>query len=307
MEAQLKKELGTSMLKSTGHSGGGCISQGQSFDTDHGRVFVKINHKSQARRMFDGELASLEAIVMTDTVKVPKPVKVIELDTGGAVFVMEHVDMRGLSRHSKQLGERLADLHLHNQRRRDRQNKEQQTVGKGPDVPVIDQFGFQVPTCCGYLPQENEWQSDWVTFYSQHRLQHQLNMVEKSYGDREARELWSQLQLKIPQLFTDMEVFPSLLHGDLWGGNVAECPDGPVIFDPASFYGHAEYELGIAGMFGGFSDSFYSGYHNKIPKAPGFEKRNQLYQLFHYLNHWNHFGGGYRGSSLRIMKDLVKY
>ncbi|CDR08188.1 unnamed protein product [Oncorhynchus mykiss] len=47
MEAQLKKELGTSMLKSTGHSGGGCISQGQSFDTDHGRVFVKINHKSQ--------------------------------------------------------------------------------------------------------------------------------------------------------------------------------------------------------------------------------------------------------------------
>uniref|UniRef100_A0A8C7H9T8 protein-ribulosamine 3-kinase n=2 Tax=Oncorhynchus TaxID=8016 RepID=A0A8C7H9T8_ONCKI len=153
MEAQLKKELGTSMLKSTGHSGGGCISQGQSFDTDHGRVFVKINHKSQAKRMFDGELASLEAIVMTDTVKVPKPVKVIELDTGGAVFVMEHVDMRGLSRHSKQLGERLADLHLHNQRRRDRQNKEQQTVGKGPDVPVIDQFGFQVPTCCGYLPQ----------------------------------------------------------------------------------------------------------------------------------------------------------
>ncbi|NP_001158686.1 Ketosamine-3-kinase [Oncorhynchus mykiss] len=163
MEAQLKKELGTSMLKSTGHSGGGCISQGQSFDTDHGGVFVKTNHKSQAKRMFDGELASLGAIVMTDTVKVPKPVKVIELDTGGAVFVMEHVDMRGLSRHSKQLGERLADLHLHNQIRRDRQNKEQQTVGKGADVPVIDQFGFQVPTCCGYLPQENEWPPSMAT------------------------------------------------------------------------------------------------------------------------------------------------
>lgn len=114
------------------------------------------------------------------------------------------------------------------------------------------------------------------------------------------------LQLKIPQFFTDVEVVPALLHGDLWGGNVAECAEGPVIFDPASFYGHSEYELGIAGMFGGFSSSFYSTYHEKIPKAPGFAKRNQLYQLFHYLNHWNHFGGGYRGSSIRIMKDLLK-
>lgn len=46
MEAKLKKELGTTTLKSTGHTGGGCISEGQSYDTDTGRVFVKINHKS---------------------------------------------------------------------------------------------------------------------------------------------------------------------------------------------------------------------------------------------------------------------
>ncbi|KAM4598661.1 ketosamine-3-kinase isoform 1-T1 [Polymixia lowei] len=309
MEAKIKKELGTSLLKATGHSGGGCISEGQSYDTDHGRVFVKINLKSQAKLMFDGEMASLDAILKTETVKVPKPMKVIELDKGGAVFVMEHLDMRGLTKYSKQLGEHLADLHLHNKRQLDKQDKEQQTVGKGAgqsEVPVIENFGFHVPTCCGYLPQENDWQEDWVTFYSRQRLQHQLNMVESSYGDREARELWAQLQLKIPQLFADVEVVPALLHGDLWGGNVSECTEGPVIFDPASFYGHSEYELGIAGMFGGFNSSFYSAYHDKIPKAPGFAKRNQLYQLFHYLNHWNHFGGGYRGSSLRIMKDLVK-
>ncbi|XP_076000399.1 ketosamine-3-kinase [Genypterus blacodes] len=309
MEAKLKKELGTATLKSTGHSGGGCISEGQSYDTDTGRVFVKINHKSEAKLMFDGEMASLEAIFKTGTVKVPKPVKVIELDGSGCVFVMEHLDMRGLSKRSKHLGEQLADLHLHNKRQLDKQTKEQQTVGKGAgqsEVPVVEKCGFDVATCCGYLPQENEWQDDWVTFYSRQRLQHQLDMVEKSYGDREARELWTQLQLKIPQLFTDVEIVPALLHGDLWGGNVAECTEGPVIFDPASFYGHSEYELGIAGMFGGFNSSFYSAYHEKITKAPGFAKRNQLYQLFHNLNHWNHFGGGYRGSSIRIMKDLLK-
>ncbi|CAN9505640.1 unnamed protein product [Ophioblennius macclurei] len=309
MEAKIKKELGTTLLKSTGHSGGGCISEGQSYDTDTGRVFVKINHKSEAKLMFDGEMAGLDAILKTQTVKVPSPVKVIELDKGGCVFVMEHVDMRGLTKYSKHLGEQLADLHLHNKRLMEKVSEEQQTVGKGSgqsDTAVVEKFGFSVTTCCGYLPQENEWQNDWVSFYSQQRLQHQLNMVEKTYGDREARELWSKLQLKIPLLFKDTAVVPALLHGDLWGGNVAECTDGPVIFDPACFYGHSEYELGIAGMFGGFNSSFYSAYHAKIPKSPGFEERNQLYQLFHYLNHWNHFGGGYRGSSVRIMKNLLK-
>uniref|UniRef100_A0A3Q3WQF1 protein-ribulosamine 3-kinase n=1 Tax=Mola mola TaxID=94237 RepID=A0A3Q3WQF1_MOLML len=309
MEAKLKKELGTSMLRSAGHSGGGCVSQGQSYDTDSGRVFVKINHKSEARLMFDGEMASVEAILKTETVKVPKPVKVIELDTGGCVLVMEHLDMKSLSKYSKLLGQQLADLHDHNKRQLEKNKKEQQTVGKGAgqsEVAAVEKFGFSVATCCGYLPQKNEWQDDWVSFYSQQRLQHQINMMENSYGDREATELWARLQLKIPQFFTDVEIVPALLHGDLWGGNVAEVEDGPVIFDPASFYGHSEYELGIAGMFGGFNSSFYSAYHEKIPQAAGFAKRNQLYQLFHYLNHWNHFGGGYRGSSIRIMKNLLK-
>ncbi|KAJ8345393.1 hypothetical protein SKAU_G00295860 [Synaphobranchus kaupii] len=265
--------------------------------------------QTKARLMFDGEAASLDAILKTETVKVPKPMKVIDLKTGGAMFVMDHVDMRSLHKYSAQLGDQLADLHLHNQRQRERRDKEEQTVGKGSgqsDVPVIEKYGFHIPTCCGYLPQVNEWQSDWVAFFTQQRLQHQLGLVEQSCGDREAQELWSQLQPKIPKMFEGAQVYPALLHGDLWSGNVAECSEGPIIFDPASFYGHAEFELGIAGMFGGFGSSFYSSYHKKLPKEPGFEQRKQLYQLFHYLNHWNHFGSSYRGSSLRIMKDLLK-
>ncbi|XP_053194456.1 ketosamine-3-kinase-like [Scomber japonicus] len=309
MEAKLKRELGTVMLKPTGHTGGGYICEGQSYDTDYGRVFVKINHMSQAKLMFNGEMASLEAILKTETVKVPKPVKVIDLDTGGAVLVMEHLDMRGLTKYSKQLGEQLADLHLHNKRQLEKLNKEQQTVGKGAgqsEVAVVEKFGFNIATCYGFFPQENEWQDDWVTFYTRQRLQHQLNMVERSHGDREAGELWAKLQLKIPEFFTDVEIVPALLHGDLWAGNVADCTEGPVIFDPSSYYGHSEYELGIAGMFGGFNSSFHSAYHDKIPKAPGFAKRNQLYQLFNYLNHWNHFGDSYRSSSISIMKKLLK-
>lgn len=58
------------------------------------------------------------------------------------------------------------------------------------------------------------------------------------------------------------------------------------IFDPASFYGHSEYEFGIATMFGGFSRKFFNSYHKLIPKADGFDTRIRMYQLFHYMNHW---------------------
>ena len=59
-----------------------------------------------------------------------------------------------------------------------------------------------------------------------------------------------------------------------------------MIFDPASFYGHHEFDLAIAGMFGGFTKQFYDAYHELIPKAPGFDVRHKLYTLFHYINHW---------------------
>ncbi|XP_022379139.1 ketosamine-3-kinase isoform X2 [Enhydra lutris kenyoni] len=259
--------------------------------------------------MFEGEMASLTAILRTDTVRVPKPIKVLDGLGGSSLLVMEHVDMRYLSSHAAKLGTQLADLHLDNKRRGETLQKEASTVGKGAGQvvqPFMDQFGFDVVTCCGYLPQVNDWQEDWVTFYARQRIQPQMDMVEQGSGDREARELWSALQLKIPDLFRDLDIVPALLHGDLWGGNVAEDSSGPIIFDPASFYGHSEYELAIAGMFGGFSHSFYSAYHRAVPKAPGFEARQQLYQLFHYLNHWNHFGSGYRGSSLNIMRNLTQ-
>lgn len=59
-----------------------------------------------------------------------------------------------------------------------------------------------------------------------------------------------------------------------------------VAYDPASFYGHHEFDLAITKMFGGFSSQFYTAYHSLIPQSPGFTTRSNLYLLFHYLNHW---------------------
>ncbi|XP_006886179.1 PREDICTED: fructosamine-3-kinase [Elephantulus edwardii] len=309
MEQLLRAELRTRTLRAFGSPGAGGISEGRAYDTDAGPVFVKVNRRSQARQMFEGEMASLEALRGTGLVRVPQPVKVIDLPGGGAAFVMEYLKMKGLSSQAAKLGEQMADLHLYNQQLGEKLKKEEGTVGRragGAEFQHVTKFGFHTVTCCGFIPQVNEWLDDWPTFFSRHRLQAQLDLIEKDYADREARELWSRLQVKIPELFCGLQIVPALLHGDLWSGNVAEDETGPVIYDPASFYGHSEFELAIALMFGGFPRAFFTAYHRKIPKAPGFDRRMQLYQLFNYLNHWNHFGREYRSPSLSTMRMLLK-
>ncbi|KAL0595788.1 Fructosamine-3-kinase [Plecturocebus cupreus] len=262
----------------------------------------------QARQMFEGEVVSLEALRSTGLVRAPRPMKIIDLPGGGAAFVMEHLKMRSLSSQASKLGDQMADLHLYNQKLREKLKVKENTVGQrseGAEPQYVTKFGFHTVTCCGFIPQVNEWQDDWPTFFARHRLQAQLDLIEKDYADREARELWSRLQVKIPDLFCGLEIVPALLHGDLWSGNVAEDDAGPIIYDPASFYGHSEFELAIALMFGGFPRSFFTAYHRKIPKAPGFDQRLLLYQLFNYLNHWNHFGREYRSPSLGTMRRLL--
>ncbi|XP_020023730.2 fructosamine-3-kinase isoform X1 [Castor canadensis] len=324
MEQLLRTELRTVTLRAFGSPGAGCISEGRSYDTDAGPVFVKVNRRTQvqagnlripawlspqARQMFEGEMASLEALRSTGLVRAPQPMKVIDLPGGGAAFVMEHLKMKSLSSQASTLGDQMADLHLYNQKLKEKLKEGENTVGRraeGVEPQCVTKFGFHTVTYCGFISQVNEWQDDWPTFFTRHRLQAQLDLIEKDYADREARELWSRLQVKIPDLFCGLEIVPALLHGDLWSGNVAEDDSGPIIYDPASFYGHSEFELAISMMFGGFPRSFFTAYHRKIPKAPGFEKRLLLYQLFNYLNHWNHFGREYRSPSLGTMRKLLR-
>lgn len=181
-----------------------------------------------------------------------------------------------------------------------------------PGIQQVDKFGFDVPTSCGQIPQPNPWTEDWVSFYARHRLDTYIRMILSDHSDRDLNEQWSRLQLKVDKFFTDFshkgddKIVPALLHGDLWSGNAAELMDdsGAVIYDPSSFYGHSEYEFGIVRMFGGFPDDFERSYFEVLPKKKMFENRNKLYQLFHHLNHWAHFGQGYRASSLRLIKDL---
>jgi fructosamine-3-kinase len=93
----------------------------------------------------------------------------------------------------------------------------------------------------------------------------------------------------------------------LWSGNIAFAPGGePVIFDPATYCGDREAEFGLAEMFGGFGSAFWSAYEAEWPLDPGFGKRKLLYRLYHTLNHFNIFGGGYCSAANRIVGRLLR-
>ncbi|KAJ6649082.1 Fructosamine-3-kinase [Pseudolycoriella hygida] len=317
IESKIKLQLDTKICeKVPGKGGGGCINSGECYRIDDNKlIFVKICTKSNADEIMSGEFNSLRAIRDTNQINVPEALGIVR-QPNEVALIMSYIDMKSLNQLQGELGTNLAKLHLHNQQLMEQHDYNAGFVGSsgsmetGVDcVEPVTEFGFQCVTNCGAIAQNNEWQKDWITFFTRNRLEHQIKMIEENYNDRKVNELWSELQLKIPKFFkyfTDhaINIKPSLLHGDLWSGNACESNGQPFIFDPCCFYGHSEYDLAIGEMFGGFRSTFHQHYTNVIGKAEGAEKRIELYQLFHYLNHWNHFGGGYRSQSLNLMKKL---
>src|SRR5690606_25048636 len=110
---------------------------------------------------------------------------------------------------------------------------------------------------------------------------------------------------RIEQLLDGHAPAPSLLHGDLWGGNWGATPDGvPYVYDPASYYGDREADIAMTRLFGGVGPEFYRAYEREWPLPGGAERRAELYNLYHVLNHFNLFGGGYAAQAESLLRRL---
>ena len=260
---------------------GGDINQAYKI-TDHDRTyFVKINQADRVD-MFEAERDGLNQIANTRTIRVPKPIC-----TGTAeeysYLVLEYLPIVALTDKTRyELGMKLAELHL---------------------VSGSTAFGLGRDNTIGTISQPNSWTANWIDFWRDARIKHQLALaIQKGANFTYTNQLLD----AIPTILKDHLPKPSLVHGDLWDGNVGALTTGEVvIFDPAAYWGDREVDLAMTELFGGFGAEFYKGYESIYPIAPGFAKRKTLYNLYHILNHYNLFGGSYEGQAYRMMASLL--
>lgn len=258
---------------------GGCIDTARIVDIGERRVFVKI---AADRTRLEAEADGLSALAKCTALRVPQVLGIEDLDGAGrTVLVLEYLS---LSRQGDEaaLGHAVAELHRQ----------------CGPA------FGWGRDNFIGATPQRNGWSDDWPAFFVDRRLRPQLRWAVAG-GAAALAPLAEALLAAVPALLADRRPPASLLHGDLWRGNVGFVAGQPALFDPATHYGDHEADLAMSELFGGFPARFYAAYREVWPPVPGYERRRDLYALYHILNHFNLFGGAYAEQARRLIVGLL--
>ncbi len=252
---------------------GGSINRAHKLQTNQGMLFLKWN-QSAPDNFFEVEAKGLELLNSADTnLRIPKVIASHKptSKTSGFLLMGYISEGSGNSSDSFRFGTELAKLHS--------------TKG--------DHFGLSYENYIGSLPQKNGEFGDWITFFVEKRINPQLKMgIDSGKFPQSILNHWKRLTNQLDDLLPSTK--PSLIHGDLWGGNYLFDENGvAVLIDPAVYYGHPEMDLAFSKMFGGFSGSFYDGYESVNPLADGFSNRVPIYNMYPLLVHVNLFGGHY--------------
>jgi protein-ribulosamine 3-kinase len=263
-------------------SGGDINHAGQLRDAAGRRWFIKLND-SQRLDMFVAEAAGLAELARADALRVPT-VAGYGVAGQSAWLMLEWLEFAPAQTGDAALGSALAAMHR----------------------ITAERFGWQRDNYIGTTPQPNRWSESWPAFYAGQRIGHQLQLAGQNGAPAAVLDAGSKLQERIDDWFDHYQPQPSLLHGDLWGGNKGALSDGmPALFDPAVYFGDREADIAMTRLFGGFSGDFYSAYENMWPLDQDAVRRQDLYNLYHVLNHFNLFGGGYATQAERMLHQLL--
>lgn len=166
-------------------------------------------------------------------------------------------------------------------------------------------FGFFEDNYIGLNLQINSKKSSWADFYISNRMEFQIDLCKRN-GYLDIVELYKKVRRKIFLILKKEKEIPSLIHGDLWSGNVMCNNNGePVFIDPAPYYANREMELAMTYLFGGFTEDFYESYNDNYPLKKNWHDRVNIYKLYHILNHLNMFGECYKHQALSLMRYYI--
>jgi len=262
---------------------GGSIARSFRLEDSRRRLFVKVLGADEAD-ILDAECDGLARLREAGAIRVPVVAGQGRVDDS-AWLALEWLEMRRPDAECfARMGVALGRLH------------ENQS----------DRYGLGIDNYLGRTPQLNTPSDIWSDFFLDCRLVPQLQRLAEDHPEFEADAVRG-LAAAWREAARNHQPEPSLLHGDLWSGNVAMLPDGrPLIFDPAVHYGDRECDLAMADLFGGFHPAFFNAYQGTRPLEPAWRERRRFYQLYHMLNHANLFGGHYLDICRKLIDDQVK-
>ena len=266
---------------------GGSVHRCVRWVSESGDAFVKLA-AADSLAALEAEAAGLQALAEADALRVPAVLAVGHAE-GHALLALEWLDLGTAADNDgalqAQLGERLAMQHR----------------------VTAPRFGWHRDNTIGATPRPNAWDDDWVRFFRERRLGFQLDLAAANGLEPRVVERGRDLGERCGAFFSSHRPVPSLLHGDLWGGNwgVVSGVREPAIFDPAVYYGDRETDIAMTRLFGGFGPRFYAAYQAAWPLDQAAGTRRTLYNLYHVLNHFNLFGGGYGRQAAGMIDRLL--
>jgi fructosamine-3-kinase len=263
--------------------GGGCVSSASRIMVEGEPVFLKFERDAPAG-FFEAEAAGLEVLRAGDELRVPRVIGRDEDDDDGwSWLAMEWLEAGPASTADDEaLGRGLARLHRR----------------------TAPEWGASRNGFIGRLPQSNRQSADWAAFWWAERLLPQLRTATGIGID----ESWKELERRLPELLAAADADgPSLLHGDLWSGNVVWSTAGPALVDPSSYHGHREVDLAMMELFGGFPQRSFQAYREAWPLQSRYDARKLVYQLYYLLVHVNLFGASYVPRTLQTLRRVVEH
>jgi fructosamine-3-kinase len=261
---------------------GGCINDAQIITCRSGtKYFLKTNF-STSNDMFLKEANGLKELAKAKVIRIPEVI-FVEND----FILLESINSSIKSKNFwEDFGRRFARLHKY----------------------TSDNYGFYEDNFVGSTNQLNiadeSEKYDWTKFYFNKRLKIQFDLVKKNgYVTAELHNLFGKLEDKIESILSNITNQPCLLHGDLWSGNFMVDETGSAcLIDPAVYYGDREADLAMTKLFGGFDTTFYDSYNEEFRLDDSYEYRENIYKLYHVLNHLNLFGTSYYQQALNLIK-----